>query len=456
VVDVGDGPSIEQANSYENSDHAVDFGEVRYLQNKTASLTLANTGRVPAKLLFVEKLEEEEEENDFKIPTWLTASFTRSHTGRDAGDGGDLGNEATLEPGETAQALLDVYIDDISLVRMLNDGRVELDEVLVLRITDGRDHFIPIRATWSPTIIGRSIEELVRIPDGGIKAFLQSRISKNGQALVGSIPYDFEAHYAAPKALFKLTEAAECLTERVLADEQMLEGFNIPKDAGWPFEQAAWTFTDEESRSLQRVNTLEAIDYDKPILDSFSADISLVHRLEIVSEVLLIFLQGLTDGVITMPLWARIEQTTLPSVGLGGITSRQLSEQALEDDKSAILDILATAPNHNVSFVFLTTTIAKIVAELTPLGKTDLDGPYKGKRGMSGFGRRSLSLRRSTNEAEAAAALERRQAKERKFAQIFGDVVCRTPVTESEKERKNIEGCQRAVLELFLRRRDDG
>jgi hypothetical protein len=51
---------------------------------------------------------------------------------------------------------------------------------------------------------------------------------------------------------------------------------------------------------------------------------------------------------------------------------------------------------------------------------------------------------------EALAALEGRRVRERRVAEIFAGVVCRGGAGGGGKE----EGRKRAVLELFLRRRE--
>ncbi|TPX12842.1 uncharacterized protein E0L32_006722 [Thyridium curvatum] len=437
-----------KANEH-GSDQAVYFGDVRYLQKKTTTLTLANTGRVAATFSFVEKPSTEDSDgpND---PQWLTPAFARSDPDAVESDAIDLGKEVTLEPGETVHALLEVWVNELSHVRMLNDGQLKLEDVLVLRVTDGRDHFIPVRAAWVPTCMGRSIDELIRVPDGGIRAFLTSR--QDDGAPTGSIPYDLPVRCAAPKELFKLTEAVETLTERVVADAQMLEDCQIPQDkAGWPFADRL------NSVDLEQLSAvIEALDEDKHITDAFDPETPALRRLEAVSEALVLFLRGLTDGVVTVPLWTRIEQATLPSL------AKAAGDPAAEDDKQTVLDILSSAPNHNIAFVFLTTTLAKIVAELSPLSQADLEAtrtPSAAGRGgavgaaLGSIGRRSSSFKASW------AALDRRQARERRYAEVFGGLVCRAAGgrPEKSKEAKALEDRQRGVLELFLRRaREEG
>ncbi|TEA18789.1 Inositol polyphosphate 5-phosphatase OCRL-1 [Colletotrichum sidae] len=417
---------------------AVDFGDIGYRARHTATLTIANTGRVPAKFSFVEKPTVDDDSDSPSPPSWLSTSFKRPHSGE--GESPVLGNEVTLEPGETVSGVLEVYVSDMSHVRALNDGRSSLEDILVLRVEDGRDHFIPVHASWLPTCFGRSIDELIRIPDGGIRAFIKSRADKGT-----SIPYDLDVHCAAPKELFKLTEAVEVMTLRAIADANMIEEYLIPSDKpGWPFDDTAWEFTDREARDSQVLALVEALDNDQPLVDALPVETPSLYRLEVIAEVLLLFLFGLTDGIITASLWAKIE-VAIPH--LGAATARSTSE--IEDDKTSILDILSTTPNHNIAFVFLTATLSKVIAELAPLTRSEIETLTVQKPN-----RRSLSFRRLTGgNAAAEAALARRRTRERRVAEVCGRAVCRVGgLPGRDKERKAAEEKMRGVLELFIRR----
>ncbi len=61
-----------------------------------------------------------------------------------------------------------------------------------------------------------------------------------------------------------------------------------------------------------------------------------MERLEAAGEVLLLFLRGLTDGIVTMSIWARIEQASLPSILQQGGTQKSAFEGVSEDDKTAV------------------------------------------------------------------------------------------------------------------------
>ncbi|SPQ21409.1 3d1bb043-2c08-4b33-9f95-b92178bed6e0 [Thermothielavioides terrestris] len=459
--------ALRQDNS--GSSVHVDFGEIRFLQKETSSLTLANTGRTPAILSFVEKPagddSEAEEPSQFQ---WLTASFVRSEPAEDSSEAFDLGKEVTLEPGETVNAELSALVDDISLARMLNEGQAALEEVLILRVADGRDYFIPVRASWAPTCVGRSVVELIGVPNGGIRPFVKRLSTERG--ITGSIPYDLPVQQPVPKELLQLTDAIEALTQRALADAQMLEHCAVPEDPGWPFDEATCKSTDTDTRTAHIVAILDALDQDKPIQPTFAPETPSLERLEAVAQTLVLFLRGLTDGIIPAPVWHRIEQaaatSSIPSLAANPNSNSTDSPLQLQDnptadeDRATILDILQSNPHHNIAFVFLTTTLARVVADLAPLSKTELDlarqdpsssssnpspsspsssssssaAPGTSARGLGGVlaagagaARRGFGFgRRSTNASaavlEAAAAVGRRRARERRVAEVFAEI----------------------------------
>lgn len=481
-------PSITIATeSPQSGDDSIEFGEVKYLEKRTTYLTLANTGRVPATISFIERPGPTDEDSGFS--SWLTTSLSWPEPNEASGEEVDIGKEVTLEPGETINASIQALVSTPSQARQLNDGRASLEEVLVLRVAEGRDHFLPVRAVWLPTCIARSIDELIRVPDGGIREFATSLFDKKKGRPKGAISYDHPVHRSAPKELFKLIEALEVLADRALAEEQMLESYTIPKDkSGWPFEDFVAGSHEELIPTV-----INALDTDRPITDAFLPEANPCQRLETVAEVLLLFLRALTDGLISQPLWAKIEQAPIRALGQAapGTTAAASADAQTEDDRGAVLDVLTNAPNHNISFVFLTTTLAKVVGELAPLRKSAAEAADKIERpasptsptstasgaggGVPGgaraaigaigaLGRRSLSLRRSLTlgsgssaqavAMEALAALEKRKAREKRVSQLFGAAVCRASAPAKEKDRKALESKQALVLELFLRRRD--
>ncbi|KAK3904855.1 Endonuclease/exonuclease/phosphatase, partial [Staphylotrichum tortipilum] len=441
VADHHDGRNAPKDRASAASTH-VDFGDLRFLEKCTSSLTLANTGGVSATLSFVDKpTPDDAEAADSTGMGWLKTHFVHIEAPSDEIESVSLGREITLEPGDTVNVVLVALVDEVSGARMLNEGQTSLEEVLVLRVTDGRDHFIPVHATWLPTCIGRSVEELIRVPDGGIRAFAQSLAEKKGH--LGAIPYDLAVHRPAPKELFQLTEAIETLTQRVLADSLMLEDFTIPSNPGWPFDETTCTSAPSSAPSSTRtahiIALLDALDRDQPPQSAFAPETPSLGRLEATAQTLLLFLRGLTDGVIPTSLWNRIDQAAPSIPSLNATPSNTaLDDPAHDDDRTTILDILQSAPHHNICFVFLTTTLARVVAELAPLSRTDLEilrteaaataaAAATPARGIFGVGRKSLSFvrRPAAPVAGAMEGLGKRRERERRVAGVFGGVVCR-------------------------------
>ncbi|KAK2923823.1 Inositol polyphosphate-related phosphatase [Fusarium oxysporum f. sp. vasinfectum] len=378
------GITVVVEGSEGNEENIVDFGEVIPLEKQIRHLTVANTGT-----------DEESQE--------------------------PLGETVTLDPGETALVLLELQVSAISHIRALNEARAKIEEVLVLRIEDGRDHFIPVRGIWQPSCVGRSIAELIRIPDGGIRKFVEKK------GIKGAIAYDSDIHCSAPKELFKLTEVVQTLIERSLAESTMLEEEVLPRDPGWPLEASTWRVGEADMQDA-KVKLVSALDNDTFLLDALPLEWPASFKLEVVSSILLLFLESLTDGLIPTQLWAKIS-SSLPNV-------TSLPMTAWPDTKTQILDILSSAPNHNIAFVFLTATLSRAASELTPVTNEP-------KGGLS----RRLSFRRGNAEDEDT---KKRKMRERRYAEIVGPLVCR--VDEKEKGSRDRA---RTVVEMFLRR-DEG
>ncbi|KAI1390693.1 DNase I-like protein [Hypoxylon trugodes] len=439
IVDGKDSINKDNKNVADGSE-GVDFGNVGFLRRETRYLTLANTSRVPAKFHFLENPSTRDDTP--KRPKWLEFKFV--HSQPDDEEAQDvLGDEITLEPGETVNAVIEAYVHELSHVRALNEETAQLEDVLILRVIDGRDHFVPIKATWIPTSFGRSLEELIRVPrEGGIRALLEKR--QKG----GSIPYTLEVHKSSPNELFKLTEAVVTLMERVIADENMIEEVKVPRDKpGWPFDSGSWQTTNAGDHNELRVAIVEALDEDQPVLDTIKADVPTLKRLEIVSEVLLLFLRSMPDGIITATLWAKIEQG-IPNIGAGKTPAEA------EKAKSDILDILSTAPNYHISFVFLMYMLTRVANELVPLNQDEFEVFNTRKSSpAASIGKRGISFRRNTGSAAVdEVAIQRRLAWERKAAEIFGVAICRAPVPANPKEKKAVEDKMRGIVEVSLRK----
>lgn len=401
----------------------VDFGKIQLFRKSTRSLTIANTGQVEAQFAFVDR-PADEGEPDRIAPTWLTLKFVGSELDEDERLIRHLERHIDLEPGDAVNVVLEMCVANLDHVRRLNEGEDQLEDVLVLRVTSGRDHFLPIRGTWLQSCFGRSIDELIRIPEGGVRALMPSRKGDGPPINRGQ-----EVCWSAPRELFKLTEACQSLTDRAMADRDMLD-INIPADAhGWPFE-APWTFVDETAREEQRTKLIEALDNDHKLLDAFSPDITAVTKLEIMSELLIQFLYSLSDGIVPDDLWIQLDQYLQAQKQLG-----------TEDERTTVMESLSTSPHHNISFILVTAMLSKMVADIAPTLRAVAMG------GLTATFRRSLSFKGRAAPPQQGVTTKR-QSIERRFAEIFSSAIFRSA---AGKEKDRDRNRKREIIEIFLR-----
>jgi hypothetical protein len=176
-----------------------------------------------------------------------------------------------------------------------------------------------------------------------------------------------------------------------------------------------------------KAELVTALDSDSPLSEVFPVEMSSSHKLELLSSIFLLFLSSLTDGLVPPLLWAKLS-TSLPN-----LTS--LAPTAWPDAKMQILDIFSSAPNHNIAFVFLTSTLSRVAAELSPTTS---------EPSLPGLGRR-LSFRKEDDSGK------KRKLRERKYAEIMGPLVFR--VNDRSKPVKEKE---RIIVEIFLSREAEG
>jgi phosphatidylinositol-bisphosphatase len=423
----------------------VDFGNVAYGQRKTRSLTIANTGQVEATFQFIDRPVESGESNKL-APPWLSVTFAGSDTNEEDRAKQQLKREITLEPGDAVNATVEILVDDMLLVQSLNNGTAELDDVLVLRVTDGRDHFISIRGAWLQSCFGRPIDELIRIPEGGVRALLPRTDGKGPPVNRGQ-----EVCWSAPRELIKLTETIEVLTERVIADANMIDTAHLPvESSGWPFNDQSWLLKDVRTREAQKAPLFEALDSDKSLNDAFPAGVPAIERLEITAEVLIAFLNSITDGIVPETLWAKLEED------INMRLAHPLT--GAEDIKTWVLDVLSASPNHNICFVFLMSMLSRVAAELAPVPKYSWkEQRVRSARSSIDTVRRSLSWKRgSVLGGKKAEVLEdpavlRRTGVENSYTGIWAPILFRGSEGLKDKERKLMDERRRAVLAPFLR-----
>ena len=432
-----------QANGDGKGGNAVDFGDVRYEEVKEQTMTLANIGRVDA---FFGFLSRQQETSDMKAsaPEWLNVSVdppssleergaTKHEKRKDEGDwAADIGEAYRIEPGSTCTVRCTANVKMKALAKQLNDGAT-LDDVLVLRVKDGRDHFVLVHGTWMQTVFTRSIGELIRFPDGGPRMLQKRRLTDSEQ---GDVQLS-KVTSSAPKELFRLTRAIEALSERIIAEWSMLQSGADSKEtapwlshAAWPFD--GWTLEPSKRQSL-RNHVIEALDSGQDFDQATPADESPLHRLEALCEALLLFLDNLADGVINEELWERLVR------GYFGNARAKLAVSR-DDQRAVILEILATSSPHSVSFVLVTSMLGTLSQEVTNNARDSKAGqiPTSPK----------LHIRRKTLSIHPEIA--RKQLVQKNYAAIFADVLVRLPENTSPKARLASQDQRRELIEVFL------
>ena len=435
VVDQHRDSDITHSNPSTSKYEGVDFGDVKYDHLKIRNVTIANTGRVPAIVGFVDRSIKNGQPGRV-APPWLSIRFDRPSIHQNA-NAGAL-QEYRLEPGDAVNVELAVYITDLALVRRLSEGEENLEDVLVLRIQNGRDYFLPIRGNWLQSAFGRSIEKLVRIPEGGVRRLQQQR--PEGSTLSGHAHHDNKENdavkWSAPRELFRLTEAIESLVERSLAEWGMKgeEGKPPWEEApGWPF--AGW-ITPEKEKGVLRERVREALDTNRPFTELFALESGSVPRLEAMAETLIEFLKSLQDGIITEELWAELEK---------GMLDREKSKITLTDEEERmwILDMISSAPAHSVSFTFITFMLSRVASEIVPV-------PQQLQRHGTATSFDDMEAVQKTKDDPLRM---RRKEVDDMYALILADAMIRLPSALTGKARKASEARRKRIVDMFLRSR---
>ncbi|KAF1933399.1 DNase I-like protein [Didymella exigua CBS 183.55] len=163
----GSSPSADK-DATDSSFDGVDFGDVKFAKSKRRNITIANTGRVPATFGFADRpIEEDQDSGPF--PSWLSVTFDKEPDARSKSGPDDIQQHYTLQPAEVINAELRLKLKDVGSVRNLNNETQGLDEVLVVRVENGRDHFLPLKGHWQPSVLARTVDKLIKIPEGGIR-----------------------------------------------------------------------------------------------------------------------------------------------------------------------------------------------------------------------------------------------------------------------------------------------
>jgi inositol polyphosphate 5-phosphatase INPP5B/F len=468
----------------------VHFGEVRYGVKKTRAVTIANTGQITATFSFVERPSETTGEDARVVPKWLELSLESGSVYSSAHQDHKETYEIVLSPGDTTSIELTINITDGDLVHELNQGTIELEDILVLRVENGRDHFVPVKGTWLPSAFYRTLDDLVLAPDGGVRQWIMKPDDRANKLTSYS---STKVHHSAPKELYMLTEIIPVYIERSIAEWSMLhEGATPPwqyETGGnaWPFSHEAWTFHAGEERSDLLAEVREALDSAGRLDANFDPNVPTIVRLEVLAETLIAFLASLRDGIIPAETWTEVE-------GKLGSMDKAKTAPTAQEIQDMIMDALSPYPVHSVSLTFITFLLSRIVNEMMASGgpapglatpttptstgrrssrrsrastMTSDSGPAPSTTSQEPPAKksffpvlrrnrtRSVSSASTTTEAAgeaAAVASERRSKLIVAYSEVFAPVIFRANDEKAMKvkDKKALDARKRRVLEAFL------
>lgn len=468
----------------ERDPNAVDFGNVVFDVPAHRYLTIANTSSASANFSFAER-PSMNDENRPESPSWLDIQIERSADGESKKQTTATSSSHTLLPGEVANVDITAHVQNIEHVRLLNLKKIKLEEILVLHVDSGRDHFISVSGSWLPTCFGCSVDELTRMPEAGARSLASSGASHPSQT-------NTDVRLSAPRELFRLTESISELVERAVAEWSMTKGESGEQapwtidtsGAAWPFQPDTWTLHDPRDRAPLLASVREALDTNEPLPSVFAPEIIPLQRLEILSQTLLTFLNSLSDGIVTASVWKDMEQQMIDR------EKSKAPPRSWEETQAWVLESLAYSPAHSVSFTFVTFMLARIANEVAPVPSAaqPLQSPKHKKRDSSdkqpqdqeaetqqtqqtpasaaafisagSFRRKNRSQPSSTGSDSATSSVPqnnpasaRRQAVESSLASIFARVLISgsVPTPTKDKERRATDERKKAIIEPFLK-----
>ncbi|GAB7343763.1 hypothetical protein MBLNU457_1737t1 [Dothideomycetes sp. NU457] len=437
VVDKHTPDDIETSDDEPAKFEGVWLGHVRYGVGKHRTLTVANTGRVPATITFVDRPVGAGQQAGVS-PVWLTVKIDEDclkHSDHPVET-----SRRTLEPGDSCSVELSLRIMDPHLIKAFNEGIEQLDDILVLRVENGRDHFIPVRGKWLESSLGRSIDKLIRLPEGGIRRLQHQRPKDKN---VVKSPEVLPVKWSAPRELFRLTEATEILTEAVIAEFGMVAADQKPPwntVAGWPFIEESWTATSDDERADQMAAIGEALDSDTTLSEAYNQELSKMQQLESLAAYVLQYIHHVDDGVVTEAQWKEIDEAMHK-------IDHEKRTSSIDEQRTMIQEIMSSSSSaHSISFILLTSMLDRILNEIvagTPQGseKPNFELPASpAKRGGS--------MRRKEISKNPAIAL--RQITARAFASMFGEAMIRAPEPSKGRDKAVLAERRTRLVEMFL------
>jgi len=234
----------------------LNFGEVRYDQRVTLPIVITNTGQVVAQFRLVPKVDEIE-----LCKPWLSVAPTYG----------------MLIPGEKTEIELTITIDN-STAHKLNTSREVLEDILILRLENGRDYYISVTGKYARSCFGMSVDELV-LYTAPIREVPLDPILRAEK-------YDLNARAAmcVPKELWRIIDA---IYERGLDERDLFTAVGDPDevyqvreclDTGAAFEnfsvhsmaEVLTSFLSNLSTPIVPVSLFPTLDIDAQNIQSFT------------------------------------------------------------------------------------------------------------------------------------------------------------------------------------------
>jgi len=159
---------------------SLDFGDIHYGQRITLPIKITNTGKVVAQFRFIPKLDESK-----LCQSWMKVSPSFG----------------MLIPGEKEVTINFTITVDNEMANALNTGREVLEDIIILRLENGRDYYITVNGNYARSCFGMAVDELVMYSDPIRDVPLDpiKRVEKYGN--------NQTAQFCIPKELFRLVDA---------------------------------------------------------------------------------------------------------------------------------------------------------------------------------------------------------------------------------------------------------
>eukprot|EP00946_MAST-07B_sp_MAST-7B-sp1_P004233 g4233.t1 len=250
------------------------FHDLRFRVRQSRKIKITNSGQVSATFRFVPKLEEKH-----ICKPWLSLKPPF----------------AMLLPSESLTVTVDAYVD-ARFANGLDYGREVLDDILVLRLENGRDHFITVAGTYVPSCFGTSLARLVCTPGPMSQASDVNAISSNadssltaGTGVTGAAP---DPVLSVPKEIWHLVDA---LYRRTLLGSGSSDGTS---------QEMVDSLFVESGSSNEIASIRKALDESAHLDELIEAGAASTHSL---AEALLQLLDSLSDSIVPIEFWPQAD-----------------------------------------------------------------------------------------------------------------------------------------------------